>query len=117
MTDTLFTPGPWRVGYADGSGGGNPDDYNEYFMITSVETDEQVVSGASGESGDMRSWCVGIEDEHDATLISAAPDMYAALEQLLEGIDLLAKHGRILQPDHPACEYARHTIRKARGET
>lgn len=66
------TPGPWRIGYPDGSG---KDDYEDYFVITSVTTDEIVASGSSGESSDMKNWCVGIENKNDARLIASAPDL------------------------------------------
>ena len=82
VTASRATAGPWRVGYADGSGGGNPDDYNDYFVITSVADGEEVVSGTSGDTSDMRSYCYGIENEDDARLIAAAPDLLTACQAI-----------------------------------
>ena len=115
MTQTQHTPGPWRVGYSDGSGG--IDDYNEYFVITSVANDEVVVSGGSGDTYEGPGWCYGIEDLDDARLIAAAPETAAERDrlkavnaQLLEALEKIAKHvpGKVGHPSVEDCRFQMH---------
>ena len=105
---TEFTPETWRVGFDDGSAG--PDNYSDYLVITSVTTNEVVVSGASGETIEGRSWCFGIKSLAHARLIAAAPDLLAALEALFR---LQATRH---DDDGPEFDQARAAIGKARGE-
>ena len=110
------TPGPGRVGYADGSGGSDPDDFNEYFVITSVDTDVEVVSGASGEAN-MRDWCIGIESEADARLMAAAPALLEALEAMVAQECDYMKINNLGDPEEQHnIILSRAVIAKAKGE-
>lgn len=90
------TPGPWNAVYTQL----NPVDEQFAFCIATDRYD--VVSG------DM-----AIQNEADATLIAAAPDMLEALEALLNRIqhDKDAKHWFVEEQI-----MARNAIAKAKGE-
>ena len=70
------TPGPWRIGYDDGSGKDWPP-----FSIQSVATGEKIVDAASGEA-DMKSWELGVLTIEDARLIVAAPETAVERDRL-----------------------------------
>ncbi len=76
MTDTKFTPGPWRVegGTTVVWGACNPDDLSNYGMGYPV-TDCRITPISNS------SWCQGPEYEEgyaNAHLIAAAPEIYEA---------------------------------------
>lgn len=75
MTDTKFTPGPWRVTDAAGAGcyriRTGPIGKNEYGMVIA----ETYLHGSS--------------DEANANLIAAAPELYAALSEAKFQIEYL----------------------------
>lgn len=95
MSDTKFTPGPWVVTFRrDGSacismGGLEPGQQHKQFDLLLRK----------GESN----------DEADAALIAAAPDMFAALEMLVD----YDKHDGGLASVLNAAAAA---LRKARGQ-
>jgi hypothetical protein len=93
MSETKFTPGPWFVGYSDGSGASDEDGY------CIVRDGEPVV-----RSADSFGILYGIEKRADAYLIAAAPDLYAALIDMLDDGDATDR------------ESAMRALRKARGE-
>ena len=103
------TPGKWSVGFHDGSGAGE----DGYFTIVSAGGAVVVRSGDSFGLG------YGIEDADDATLIAAAPDLYEALQNLMNGIDtsLVRLDTDADETLANAMSKIRAALRKARGET
>lgn len=104
MSDTKFTPGPWVV--ADSLD----------FDNVSVVMDTAIDNPSSYITGNV--WACDLwwdecdeEDIANAHLISAAPDMYEALEELLQLIE-------IERPDWQHTEQHRgyKALKKARGE-
>lgn len=109
---TKHTPGPWQVYHWDTHSDafdGSDEHESPYVLETSKEVD--------------------LLDEHDANarLMEAAPDLLAALEQLVERVDWLAQIDA--NPDWQPIDgtpmrlvkandidYARDAIVKARGE-
>ena len=67
-----YTPGPWRIGFEDGSGW--MDDEDGAWIIG---CDEEVV--VAGGSHDGLKY--GVPDEHNALLIVAAPDLLDAAKR------------------------------------
>ena len=65
-----WTPGPWSVGYSDGSG---VDDERPYYCVVGPAETAVVLSG------DSFGVLYGITNKADARLISSAPDMLEAL--------------------------------------
>lgn len=87
-----WTPGPWRVG--------------THHQILSTGGDNRCAGIVS-----YNSW-MGIEEaEANAHLIAAAPDMYAALEQLVNTAASYQPHF------YNELKQARAALAKARGET
>lgn len=88
-TEARFTPGPWAI---------NPDEYGIEFQI---------------EGGDARLADV-FDIRANAHLIAAAPDLYAALEALLENnLGPQVDDGGAWDS---CCDMARSALAKARGE-
>ena len=67
MTDTKWTPGPWAVQVSEP-------------LITSRATAFEIVT----DDFDVVGGRVAIRNAADARLIAAAPDLYAALEVMIE---------------------------------
>ena len=80
------TPGPWRIGYDDGSGS-PPKDWPPY-TIQSVATGEMIVDATSGENEDMKSWELGVLTAEDARLIAAAPELLTQLQQFVDIVEI-----------------------------
>ncbi|HXV64514.1 MAG TPA: hypothetical protein VEK15_27705 [Vicinamibacteria bacterium] len=77
---SAYTPGPWRVGFEDGTGG--VDDDGGAWIIGADE--EIVVAGGSHDGLKY-----GVTDEANARLISVAPDLLAAAQRALAFFELL----------------------------
>lgn len=77
MMDTKFTPGPWSLAQESTPA----DDYGYWY--------HRIIAG-HGHSGNGFDIC-GIINPHDAHLMSAAPELYAALETAIEEINHLRK--------------------------
>ena len=93
MSDTKFTPGPWRYDRTNGS----------------PTTGEHMIAGAKpGYLAEVRD-CGSGDVRANAHLIAAAPDLYAALNGLLGLLDA----GSLYEPQAYA---ARAALAKARGE-
>jgi len=105
---TGHTPGPWRVGFSDGSGAG--ESYGaEGIYITGP--DGQVVVWGGEHFGHIS----GVERSADAQLIAAAPDLLQALEQILGWQKLRRGLGEI--PIERIEQIAEAAIGKAKGTT
>jgi hypothetical protein len=77
-----YTPGPWRIGFEDGTGW--MDDEDGAWIIGSEE--EVVVAGGSHEGLKY-----GVPDEHNALLIAAAPELLEAAKRAYAFFELLAE--------------------------
>lgn len=79
MTTTpKFTPGPWKIGFSDGSG--VADDYRDCGAYLTTSPDDTPVVRGGTDDGEM---AIGVLNPSDATLIASAPDLYAALSDML----------------------------------
>ena len=94
MSETKFTPGPWRI-------------VEEYIfsigdIISILDTSDNTILNC-GVPYEGRT----PENKHDMNLIAAAPDMYEALEAAI------LEYGK---PGGPWIDKAKAAIVKARGE-
>jgi len=99
------TPGPWRIGFTDGSG----ETYitaGDHGVVKDLNNIVTVVSGTSDDWGIKQ----GVLNPADAHLIAAAPEMLEALEQLNSEI-----RGFQNVPSCRAMEMVRAAIQKAKG--
>lgn len=114
MSETKFTPGPWQVRFCESGG------YDCMSDCFAVETNKgQLVTAVDcGDYGqfpcDVLSDVVREKASANAHLISAATELYQALEALLSEIDLLGVDGFRLQDKKEAADAA---LKKARGES
>ena len=77
-----YTPGPWRIGFEDGTGW--MDDEDGGWIIGFEE--EVVVVGGSHEGLKY-----GVPDEHNALLIAAAPELLEAAKRAYSFFEILAE--------------------------
>ena len=95
MSETRFTPGPWRIVR-----------YCEDIEIANV--------------ADLLHFYGGETAEANAALIAAAPELYAALEAMVARFDEYNAHyiydGNGVIPARPELDKARAALAKARGE-
>ena len=101
MSKTDHTPGPWRIGFLDGSGASFED--SVYILAGHNGDEHSIVRGGRDDWNVPR----GITNEANARLIASAPEMLVALEQAEQQLD----YGQI---DH-AMIYIRAAIAKATG--
>lgn len=87
---TKFTPGPWTVGGVDNK---NPITTNLFIR-----------------SADKALVAHGLSELANAALISAAPEMFEALEQALMRL-------QILEINDTTTDIIKHALDKARGES
>lgn len=129
MADTKFTPGPWQVGFPDGTGRKKdadfgiyiiaPEIYNNPELMRKTTSDGVVVRGASGKHA--QTVPQGIWNEADGHLIAAAPELYVALEKAVEELGFAWKHeaesgGDFADDYRLALVNGQAALRKARGE-
>ncbi len=107
------TPGPWRVNYGNAVGGGN------YLNVTTVPHAPATPARVKffeipiGNRATM-------EDLANARLIATAPDLLAALEDLLDQLDSIGipdwhgAEGLCLEQSMSAIKKAKSAIKKAR---
>ena len=108
MSEPKFTPGPWSI---------EADPY--HFMTLST-----VVAGEIGKEGFNRmvvqvgGWNEWKEQEANAHLIAAAPDLYKALAHLEPYLDAIVCYASTIE-EHPPNGFILETkaaLAKARGE-
>ena len=86
------TPGPWRVGFEDGTGGVEKE---SGAWIIGVE-DEIVVAG-----GNHDGLKYGVPDEDNAKLIAAAPELLEAAKRAYAYFQIQAEKKRAEETDDP----------------
>ncbi len=99
MSDTKWTQGLWTL-HADPC---------HYDTLSSVRSGETPVAEVCGET-----W---VDQEANAYLIAAAPELYEALSEIVEFIDREGPPAKEWLAISNACERADKTLRKARGES
>ena len=109
MTETKWTPGPWRYSFEDG------DDWG------TVRAGQRWICQASNPAvkwEDLPTYREANTDPHQANaqLIAAAPDLYEALEMAAEALDKFSVGDDDLVTEAPILA-ARAALKKARGET
>ena len=77
-----YTPGPWRVGFEDGTGGVDED--GGAWIIG--EDEEVVVAGGSHEGLKY-----GVPEEANARLIAMAPELLEAAKRAFAYFEILAE--------------------------
>ena len=114
MTTTQHTPGPWKIG-----GKFDPDQIG--FGAGYIEIEGRILCDRDGyttEANVAKVSCAGMtyrkEDEANARLIAAAPDLVEALEFLLA--DYIAIDGENLTGSTVPADKARAALRKAKEE-
>jgi hypothetical protein len=107
MSETKFTPGPWEI-----------DKHNHDWIVTSSEK----YVGHLAEVRSNLAYPYHSEEMQQAkkangTLISAAPDLYNALEALLGWVaEWAVAEGQGIQVQDDITAAARAALAKARGE-
>lgn len=104
MSETRWTPGPWDIHEDDGQpiAGIREREGGRFVALTQFDAEDcRTVEAANAR----RAECAA-----NARLISAAPDLYAVLADL---VDALERFGRLGSPRVVA---ARAALAKARGE-
>lgn len=96
MSEAKFTPGPWNVS-VDGDG--------EVAILKNASFVTYAFPTELGAGGDTKS---------NAHLISAAPDLYEALSDLVSSLECSEKDALIIRQE---IKIARAALAKARGET
>lgn len=106
MSETKFTPGPWRSVI-------HPDDASknayEIACIPHPDVDAIDIVVTSPRNG----WGTPEQHECNAYLIAAAPDLYEALEDLRSSLIVLMKSSDLTEE----LKQADAALAKARGET
>ena len=95
------TPGPWAVGFSDGSG----VDEGAYI----VARDSTVVVRGGNPQGDLE---FGVQLEPDARLIAAAPELLDVIQEILD----YSGGANSALDDEYVVERARAVVAKAKGE-
>ena len=98
MSETKFTKGPWGIEY----------DGHEANIIGPVPytSDQRDIAYVNSEVGDIDGFACGVTAQANAHLIAAAPELYAALAELV----------RIHKTSHVTWDDAELALAKARGE-
>lgn len=107
----MHTPGPWRVGFGDGSGANDNDGY--------------CITAGDGPSADVRhvktvvrsgvdDWGIimGIDSEANARLIAAAPLMYSELRGCMSTLNGLLSKADLPTEWAPAIRAEANTVER-----
>lgn len=110
MSETRFTPGPWRVVVVDYSRG---EDASIEVVHGRGEVVAQTITRELATESDRFDG-----DKANAHLIAAAPYLYAALEKIANEMQSASSRGRRVSVEwlDLRIETARAALRKARGE-
>ena len=100
MAETRFTPGPWEY---DGM---VTDDHGHGWFVRPCAARTISVEGRTDEEADA-----------NAHLIAAAPDLYNALNRIMDYAHTGASVKDIIPEDQPQFIAAYAALAKARGET
>src|SRR4051812_2815030 len=110
MSEEKHTPGPWTIGYTDGSGA-LIDDSNGAYVVGPW------MSGLVIRGGEKEGIPCGVLREQDARLIAASPDLLAAIRRIFREVSVCGS-SKCADMGHPApCRYrqAMDAIEKAEG--
>ena len=117
MTDTQHTPGPWEwVNPEDDTPWISPGNASLRTVKHYGEDKTEIRDGKRYTSFSLPKFIIDhqhLENEANARLIAAAPELLDALEGLLKGV---YGDGYALPAGAPATQYARAVIAKAKGE-
>ena len=102
---TLHTPAPWNIA------GLSLKDHEAFI----IESESQTICWTSKILGKDNEF-VSAEDQANALLIAAAPELLEALVSLLPIVDQHVSIEALTKPEQLAVEAARHAIAKAKGE-
>ena len=103
------TPGPWRVGYSDGSGGGGVEHEGTqeqfeaekgYCIVTEYTDDTAIVFG-----GNYFGHRTGVIGKANAALIASAPTLLSQCDKLTVQRDELASALRAIVDMEQVCDY------------
>lgn len=106
MTKTMFTPGPWRVSLSDATDVNGDTSFSPIGGCGCCDS-----PWANPPEQERRA-----ERDANARLISAAPELYEALQELLEVSGDAKPRKRSLLRHTDAKDAARAALAKARGE-
>jgi len=105
MSKTKFTPGPWKAIR-------DPLHYGSLSTVYAGSTEEKAGIGAQ-MLVQVGGWSNPTEQEANAHLIAAAPDMYMVLEEVFDEVEnYMERTGRSVTWG----EKAKAALAKARGE-
>jgi hypothetical protein len=107
---TKHTPGPWAVGFSDGSG-------SPYYILAGEHAAIKALPAVVVRGG-HDDWGVehGVQRIEDAALIAAAPELYKELAHLVALIEPCINDGRASIPGLATLNAAHAALAKARGE-
>ena len=114
MSDTKFTPGPWRISpHYDEKGKMHPSRWRGiYEPVPGQELGSLSCVLSIGIEGNVEdAWLQ--TSQANADLIAAAPELYEALDRWFPFIETEEGYA----PSKPWVEKARAALAKARGET
>ncbi len=77
-----FTPGPWRIGFSDGSGSGSDREGAWITTVAPTLPDHVIVAGCDHDGVPC-----GVRTEANGRLIAAAPELYQMVVSLAVRLD------------------------------
>ena len=115
MSKPGFTPGPWRAGVPPLSDAGANEDQEAVAILPHVAFDATEIFVPRRTNGVSPTSCELAEFDANARLIAAAPDLYAALQELVWSSDDYDESEIADARCHAAIEAARAALTKAGG--
>jgi len=108
MNETKFTPGPWKAIR-------DPLHYGSLSTVYAGSTEEKAGIGAQ-MLVQVGGWSNPTEQEANAHLIAAAPELYEALEEIIQDVQQTSTGDITGTGCWEALDKARAALAKARGE-